>query len=214
MGISLYRRPKDGAVFAVVAPKAGGARDYMWQYRLEDDGTGRVKATFVRRFGAFSGKGEIEAVVVDDELGYVYYADERAGIHKYRVDPDAPDADRELALFGTTGYQGDREGLGVYALPGGKGYIVSADQLKGDSVFHVYKREGEAGAPHDHSRVMLSFVGGADETDGLEIFSAALGPEFPDGLLAVMNSTSRNFLFFRWRDVAEAARPPLGSRKP
>lgn len=214
MGVSLYRRPKDGAIFAVVAPKAGGTRDYMWQYRLEDDGTGRVKATFVRRFGAFSGSGEIEAVVVDDELGYVYYADERAGIHKYHADPDAPDATRELALFGTSGYQGDREGLGVYARSAGKGYIVSSDQVRGDSVLHVYKREGEQGNPHDHSRVLLSFRGGADETDGLEVSPAALGPEFPDGILVVMNSASRNFLLFRWKDVAAAARPPLDSRKP
>jgi len=209
MGVSLYRRPRDGAVFAVVSAKAGPTRDYMWQYRLEDDGSGRVKATFVRRFGAFGGSGEIEAVVVDDELGYVYYADERAGIRKYRADPEAPDADRELALFGRTGYQGDREGLGVYALSGGKGYIVSADQLRGDSVLHVYKREGEPNDPHDHSRVLLSFRGGADETDGLDVSSGPLGPEFPDGMLVVMNSASRNFLLFRWRDVAVAARPPL-----
>ena len=86
MGIGLYRRPKDGAIFAIVAPKAGPRENYLWQYRLEDDGTGRVKATFVRRFGTFSGSGEIEAVAVDDELGYVYYADEAAGIHKWLAD--------------------------------------------------------------------------------------------------------------------------------
>ena len=103
------------------SPKAGPKQDYLWQYRLEDDGTGRVKATFVRRFGAFSGVGEIEAVAVDDELGYVYYADEGTGIHKWLADPDAPDANRELALFGTTGYEQDREGIGIYAMPGRQG---------------------------------------------------------------------------------------------
>src|SRR4029079_10731060 len=70
MGIGLYKRPRDGAIFAIVAPKAGPKENYLWQYRLEDDGTGRVKAALVRRFGAFSGIGEIEAVAVDDELGY------------------------------------------------------------------------------------------------------------------------------------------------
>src|SRR4029453_16679176 len=88
MGIGLYRRPKDGAIFAIVAPKAGPKEGYLWQYRLDDDGTGRVKATFVRRFGTFSGSGEIEAVAVDDELGYVYYADEAAGIHKWLANPE------------------------------------------------------------------------------------------------------------------------------
>jgi 3-phytase len=211
MGIGLYRRPKDGAIFAMVAPKAGPKQDYLWQYRLEDDGTGRVKATFVRRFGAFSGVGEIEAVAVDDELGYVYYADEGTGIHKWLADPDAPDATRELALFGTTGYEQDREGVGVYAMPGGKGYIVSVDQLPGESVFHVYRREGEPGRPHDHRAMLLSFKGGADATDGLDVTSAPLGPGFPNGIVIAMNSAARNFVFYDWRDVAAAAVPRLAS---
>ena len=168
-----------------------------------------MKATFVRRFGSFSGVGEIEAIAVDDELGYVYYADEGTGIHKWHADPDAPAPTRELALFGTTGYQQDREGLGIYTLPGGTGYIVSVDQLPRESIFHVYKREGEPGRPHDHSAVLLSFKGGADGTDGLDVTSAALGPQFPDGLLVAMNSASRNFVVYRWRDIAEAARPGL-----
>ncbi len=209
MGIGLYRRPKDGAIFAIVAPKAGPKQNYLWQYRLDDDGTGRVRAAFVRRFGNFSGAGEIEAIAIDDELGYVYYADEDAGIHKWLADPDAPGPDRELALFATTGYQQDREGIGIYALPDGKGYIVSVDQLPSESIFHVYKREGEPSNPHDHSRVVLSFKGGADGTDGLDVTSARLGPDFPEGLVVAMNSSSRNFLLFGWRDVAARASPRL-----
>ena len=162
MGIGLYRRPRDGAIFAIVAPKAGPKNGYLWQYRLQDDGSGRVGARFVRRFGSFSGSGEIEAIGVDDELGYVYYADEVTGIHKWHADPEAPGAAQELALFATSGYQQDREGLGIYARSGGTGFLVSVDQLPGQSVFHLYRREGEAGHPHDHSAVVLSFTGGAD----------------------------------------------------
>ena len=76
---------------------------------------GRLSAHFVRRFGAFSGGGEIEAVAVDDELGYVYFSDEQYGIRKYHADPDAPKAAQELAAFGLSGYQGDREGLAIYS---------------------------------------------------------------------------------------------------
>ena len=72
--------------FAIIAPNAGPTSNYLWQYRLADDGTGRVGATFVRRLGTFSSIGEIEAVAVDDELGYVYYADEGTGIHKWAAD--------------------------------------------------------------------------------------------------------------------------------
>ena len=168
----------------------------------------------MRRFGSFSGLGEIEAIVVDDELGYVYYADEGAGIHKWHADPDAPGADRELALFGTAEYQQDREGLGIYTLAGGKGYIVAVDQLPGESIFHVYRREGEPGDSHDHKKVLLSFKGGADGTDGLDVSSAPLGPDFPEGLVVAMNSASRNFLVFRWKDVSAMAAPALALARP
>ena len=201
MGIGLYRRPKDGAIFAIVAPKAGPRTNYLWQYRLVDEG-GRVGATFVRRFGTFSGSKEIEAVAVDDERGYVYYADEDTGIRKWHADPDAPGADQELALFATTGYRGDREGIGIYTSRNGTGYIVSVDQLPMESVVHLYRREGEPGRPHDHTRDLMSFTIGADSTDGLDVVSAPLGPEFPDGILVAMNSGPRTFLLCRWQDIA------------
>ena len=88
------------------------------------------------------------------------------------------------------------------------------DQLPGESVFHVYRREGEPGRPHDHSKVLLSFKGGADGTDGLDVTSAPLGPDFPDGALVAMNSANRNFLIFRWKDIAGSAAPPLQSTAP
>jgi 3-phytase len=212
MGIGLYKRPRDGSIFAIISPKAGPKSGYLWQYRLADDGTGRVGATFVRRFGAFSGLGEIEAVAIDDELGYVYYADETAGIHKWHADPDVSGADQELALFGVIGYRQDREGLGIYDLGDGTGYIVSVDQLPNESVFHVYRREGEPGRPHDHSTVLLSFIGGADGTDGLDVSSASLGPGLDHGLVIAMNSNKRNFLLYNWSDIAAAAKPPLHVR--
>ncbi|MBI4907746.1 MAG: phytase [Acidobacteria bacterium] len=204
MGIALYKRPGDGAVFAIVGRKTGPKRGYLWQYRLEDDGAGRVTGTKVREFGVFSGVGEIEAIAVDDELGYIYYADEGDGIHKWHADPDHQDAGRELAHFGRTGYKADREGIAIYTQPRGAGYILCTDQVAGDSRYFVYRREGGAGGPHDHSEVLKVIRGGADSTDGLDATSAALGPAFPHGLLVAMNSGKRNFLVFRWEDVAAA----------
>ncbi len=212
MGIALYRRPRDGAIFAIVSRKEGPRQGYLWQYRLWDDGTGRVRAEKVREFGRFSGVGEIEAVAVDDELGYVYYADEGDGIHKYHADPDHPAANRELAHFATDGFQGDREGIAIYALENGGGYILCTDHLPGNTKYHVYRREGAPGRPHDHSQLLKVFYGGADETDGIEITSAALGPQFPNGLMVAMNSRPKNFLVYRWEDIATAGTVKLKLR--
>ena len=201
MGVSLYRRAVDGAIYALVAPKHGPRQRYLGQYRLSDDGQGRVKATFVRYFGSFSGRGEIEAVAVDDALGYVYYADEGDGIHKYLADPDHPAAQQELAHFGRSGFRADREGIAIYVRENGTGYVVCTDQLKGSSEYHLYRREGEPGNPHDHSKLVKTVRGGADETDGLEISSRPLGGRFAGGLMVAMNSGGRNFLVYSWDDV-------------
>ena len=209
MGIALYRRPHDGAVFAIISPKTGPRDGYLWEYRLEDDGAGRVKATQVRRFGGFSGLKEIEAIAVDDALGYVYYADEGNGIHKWHADPEHPDAGRELAHFGKTEFTGDHEGIAIYARQDGTGYILCTDQIDGNSHYHIYRREGGPGGPHDHAQMIKCVRGGADATDGIEAVSAPLGPQFPNGLLVVMNSGPKNFLIYRWEDLASSGSPTL-----
>jgi 3-phytase len=133
MGIGLYRRARDGAVFAIVAPKTGPRDGYLWQYRLSDDGRGREGPQGARLRG-LERRREIEAIAVDDALGYVYYADEAVGIRKYRADPDAPGAEMELALFGGAGFREDREGLSIYAIEDGTGCILVSDQQPTTSV--------------------------------------------------------------------------------
>lgn len=197
MGIGLYKRPKDGAIFAIVAPKGredSPRKDYLYQFRLTRQPDGRVTGTLVRRFGDFSGSKEIEAVVVDDELGYVYYSDEGAGIRKYRADPAHPRAQRQISVFAQAGFEGDREGLAIYRSEARRGFLIATDQRAGSSVFHVYRREGA-------NRPLFTFRGGSDTTDGIDAASEALGPEFPRGIFVAMNSSGKNFLIYRWEDI-------------
>lgn len=212
MGISLYKRPNDGALFATVSAKESSKTDCLWQYRLDFNPASRkVDIKLVRKFGRFSGKKEIEALATDDELGYLYAADEGAGIHKYYADPDHPNAQKELAFFATNGWRGDHEGIAIYNLPNGKGYVVATDQIKGNSIYRIYKREGEPGSPHTH-RLLKEVSGGSDETDGIEVVSANLGSAFPNGLLVAMNSGPKNFLFFDWRSIADSGQTKLNFR--
>lgn len=210
MGIGLYRRPRDGALFAIVAPKTGPQHGYLAQYRLTTSANGGPIARLVRRFGTFSAvgpepgtPGEIEAVVVDDQLGYVYYSDERCCLRKYRADPDHAEAARELARLGEEGYDGDREGLALVPGSDGNGYLVSVDQVPGQTRLLVYARAGSAGNPHEHP-LLARVVTSADATDGLDITGRAL-PGFDGGLLVAMNSGPRNFLLYRLTDILKAA---------
>lgn len=200
MGIALYRRPRDGAVFAIVSRKSGPEEGYLWQYLLVPDQNGRVSLRKVRAFGRFSGEGEIEAVAVDDALGYVYYADERFGIRKYHADPDHPRAGEELAVFARSGFEGDREGIAIYPTGARTGYILCVDQRPGNSVVFVFQREGVGGKPHEHEPAQAVIYSSADETDGMEVTARPLGRQFPRGMLVMMNSKGKNFFLYPWQN--------------
>lgn len=184
MGIALYTRPRDHAIFAIVSRKSGPSGSYLWQYRLDGSG-GALRAVKVREFGAFSGTKEIEAVAVDSVHGFIYYSDEGAGIRKYHADPAHRDAARELALFAQTGWKGDREGIAVY-----KDYIIATDQQPVNSEFHVFAR--------DTVRELGVFRIGSDTTDGIDIAS--------NGLFVAMNDSRRNFILADWKTIETTLR--------
>ena len=102
-------------------------------------------------------------------------------------------------MIGAEGYIGDREGLAIYATGKGTGFLVSSDQVEGGTRVRLYRREGAPGNPHDHSDVR-TVVTVSDSIDGLEVTSRPL-PGFPQGLLMMMNSSERDFLFYDWRTV-------------
>jgi 3-phytase len=195
MGIALYTRPADGAIFAIVGRKEGPLQGYLWQYRLTDDGTGQVRATLVRRFGTWSGKKEIEAIAVDNELGYVYFSDEGVGVRKYHADPDK--GNEELALFARTGFTNDHEGISIYKTGPRSGFLLVSDQ--GADQFQVFRREGAPNNPHDHPWLRTVRVA-AHISDGSEITHQNLGGAFRRGLFVAM-SEEKTFHYYRPEDV-------------
>lgn len=198
MGIALYQRPTDHVSFAIVGGKSGPKEGYLWQYRLEGDGQGKVKMTLARKFGAFSGTKEIEAIAVDAASGSVYYSDERFGIREYPADPDAPNSSREISISGKDGFLKDREGISIYPIQPDSGYLLVSDQDAG--TFRIFDRNRESSSPAEHRLVKVVRVA-AKECDGSDATNVALGPRFPSGMLVAM-STDRTFHFYSWGDLA------------
>ena len=207
MGIGLYKRPTDGEIFAVVSRTGGPSGSYLWQYRLHDDGGGQVVGTHVRSFGAFSGRAQIESVAVDDELGFIYYSDELAGVRKYHVDPDHQDAAEELAIIGVRDFSRESEGISIYDLGDGTGYILVSDQKA--NRFNIYPREGTAADPHTHPLLKRVDVR-AKDSDGNETASTTLLTDYPGGLLVAM-STDKTFHYYAWDQFVNAPGPRLRS---
>ena len=195
MGISLYKTPQ-GIIYAIVGRKSGPTDgSYLWQYRLDDDGTGTVKATLVRKFGQYSGRKEIESIAVDDKLGYVYFSDEGVGVRQYYADPAR--GNDQLALFGTTGFTEDHEGISIYETTDSTGYILVSDQ--GANRFQVFSREGKPGQPFQHDWLGTVPVS-AHQSDGSETVSVPLNDQFRHGLFVAM-SDDRTFQLYRFEDI-------------
>ncbi len=195
MGVALYTRPSDKAIFAIVGRKTGPAGTYLWQYELSGK-TGSVTGTVVRKFGQFSGKKEIEAIAVDNELGYIYYCDEQVGIRKYIADPAAKD-DTQLAFFGMKDFKGDNEGIAIYKKDAKTGYILVSNQQA--NTFMVYAREGENGNPDDY-KLLAEIPVSTIECDGADVTSINLGGKFGKGMFVAM-SNGMTFHYYSWDDI-------------
>lgn len=173
---------------------------------------------------------QVEGMVVDKTTGTAYLGQELVGIWKISADltgePELVDTAVEFGLPGTydaetdeceyganPGFGGDVlrtdiEGLTIYYIGRGKGYLLASSQ--GDDTFAVYSLA--EGNPY-----IGSFAIGADEvdstqhSDGADVVSVSL-PGFDGGLLVVQDGdntpeggdeSSTNFKFLEWEDVAE-----------
>ncbi|WP_373523967.1 phytase [Aquiflexum sp.] len=195
MGVAVYH-DKENERHYVIAGRKDGPKDgtYLWQYLIKTE-SGQLELELVRKFGKYSGNKEIEAIAVDNELGYIYYSDEGLGVRKYYADPAK--GNEELALFATEGFTLDHEGISIYKHEDGTGYVLVSDQEA--NFFHVFPREGSSEDPHFHkaiAKLPMSTV----SSDGSEVANFNISPEFPKGLFVAM-SDDKTFQIYDWRDL-------------
>jgi len=192
MGIGLYKQVNGGKIYAIVSRKSGPSRGYVGQYELIWNGQS-IDLKFIRYFGDFHGL-EIESIFVDDQLGFVYYSDEGYGIRKYNIDPTTNQTE-QIGFINTINlWQGDSEGIAVYATSNTSGYLIVTDQIANGSKFHIFERQG-------NNAYVNSIQTRADSTDGIEATNRPLNDNFPNGLLIVMNEIGKNFLIYDWRNI-------------
>ncbi len=209
-GLCLYQSPDSRDFFVFVNDSGSGM---VRQWRLADNGAGRIAAEAVRDLAVGS---QAEGCVADDQNGTLYIAEEDIGLWKYSAEPDGGD---ERTSIDTTNESGrltaDVEGVALYDAGDGSGYLVVSNQ--GANNYAVYRREGEnafVGFFHIVANAAEG-IDGASETDGLDVSPAALGEAFPDGLLVVQDGRNiapeerQNFKYVSWSDVVTRTRPRL-----
>jgi 3-phytase len=189
-GFALHRMP-DGTLFAYTGPKSG----LISQYLLTDS-AGRVS-------GAPTGwqfqKTMIEGMVGDDETGYVYIGEEGGGI--WRVSATDPGDVTKPASTGEDGLTADVEGLTIYYLPGGDGYIIASSQ--GSDDYKIYDRTPP------HALLGTFALEGVRDADGIDILNIPLNSTFAQGAFATHDGTGCSgsgcaIRVVRWQDIASA----------
>ncbi|UCF68132.1 MAG: phytase [Acidobacteriota bacterium] len=190
-GFTLYRH-RDGSLFGMTGPEL--AQFPQMQYRLTDDGTGRVMGT---RTGWEFHRTIIEGMVGDDETDYVYLSEEDVGIWKVHV---FDDADRTLIaeVGDASGLTADVEGITIYYAGAGEGYIIASSQ--GASRFTILDRQ----PPHSPAGEFA--IEAVSSTDGVDVSNLSLSSAFPEGILVAHNGSAPYALSaVRWEDVAVEA---------
>ncbi len=195
-GSCTYTSPRTGKHYFFVNHKDGGIEQYQLVLK-----NGQVDGTRVRKMKLDSLP---EGCVADDELAHFYIGEEKAGVWKFSAEPDGGTDRKLIAKVGHHGLTADVEGVTIYYMPNGRGYLIVSSQ--GNNTFKVYEREGD-------NKYLLTIdpkagdIDDVNDTDGIAVTNYPAGPLFPQGLFIVQDGTNaggktQNFKIYGWEDIA------------
>lgn len=203
-GLCMYRSPKSGKTYVFINSGDGP----MHQWELVDAGHARVKANLVREFRFES---QTEGCAVDDAASTLFIGEEDTTLWRFGAEPDAPVQGVAVdTVEGNPAIKDDIEGMGLYDLGGGRGYLVVSSQ--GNDTYAVYRREGKHEYLGSFAVVADAAKGidGISETDGLDVSSANLGPGLEHGAMVaqdgrnVLPVENQNYKIVPWAAIAAA----------
>jgi 3-phytase len=177
-GSCMYRSEKTGKFYYFGTSKSGDVE----QWELFDNGSGKVDGKKVRNFKVGT---TVEGCVTDDELGHFYVAEEAVGIWKYSAEPEGGNARTQVAKVGDGHLFADVEGLAIAYDKNGTGYLMASSQ--GNHSYVVYRREGNNEFVKKFRVGDGGGIDGSEETDGIDVTTANLGPAFPHGVFVAQD---------------------------
>ena len=176
-GMCMYRSAKTGKIYYFGTSKSGEVE----QWELFES-NGKVDAKKARNFKLGS---VVEGCVADDELGHFYVAEEAVGIWKFGAEPESGSEHTQVDKVGDGHLFADVEGLAIAYGKDGVGYLIASSQ--GNHSYVVYRREGNNEFVKKFRIGASEGVDGCEETDGIDVTTANLGPSFPHGVFVVQD---------------------------
>ncbi len=173
-----------------------------------DAGNGKVKSVLVRET---TFESQTEGCVADDHSGTLFIGEEDVALWRLDAEPEGGDTKTAVdRVDANPAIKDDLEGVGLYDLGGGRGYLVVSSQ--GNDTYAVYRREGDREYLGSFAVAAdgVRGVDGISETDGLDVSSANLGPGFEHGAMVaqdgrnVLPVQNQNYKIVAWSAIAEA----------
>lgn len=195
-GLCMYHSPKTGRFFVFVNSKKGEVE--QWQLLRSTARKGKVDA---RRVRAFDVGTQTEGCVADDGLRRLYVGEEDVGIWRYGAEPDAGGSRTKVDSTGGEGHlEADVEGLAIAHGQDGRGWLIASSQ--GSSSYTLYARNGSNGYVGSFEIVAGNGIGAVQQTDGIDVTTAGLGPAFPHGVFVAQDGKNdgehQNFKLVPW----------------
>ena len=209
-GLCMYHSKLTGKFFVFVNDKNGNIE----QWELIPDGN-NISGKIVRNLKLAT---QVEGMVADDDAGFLYVGEEDTGIWRFDADPSSS-ADVVLLPMSSNkenkNIEFDIEGLAIYYLHDGKGYLIAS--IQGNDSYAVFERNYPNKYLGSFKIIEGSVCDGSEETDGLDLTSFSLGDKYPSGLLVVQDGKNydnglavpQNFKLVSWDSIAFKFNPPL-----
>ena len=189
-------------VYAFANSKTGKVE--QWKLTRTEHG---IEGELVRQLQLQS---QVEGMVADDELGRLYVGVEEAGVYRFELPEKGSTEGTLIAKSDESNakIKFDIEGLSIFEQPAGKGYLIAS--IQGNNTYAVFKRDGN-NTYVDSFEIADGNVDGVQETDGIQVTSLPLGPDFPKGIFICQDGVNidadrhmpQNFKYVSWELIAQ-----------
>jgi len=190
----------DRSVHVFVGDKSGRIEEW----RIGEAG-GIMTGALVRTITLES---QVEGMVADEDNNVLFVGEEARGV--WAIDLSSDLLERKLVLPVGEHLKADVEGLALINLWGnghrtGERWLIASSQ--GNQTFVVCRAEAPY-AVQGLFAVVPGLLGGAEYTDGIEVFSMPLSAELPYGVFIAQDGASlegnQNFKIVPWHEIEEA----------
>lgn len=197
LGGCLYHDIKNNRFFYVVTFSSGRAI----MFELKDDGKGRVKG--VQMPWQQRMPSACRAATADDFLGKIYIAERRKGVWCFEADPKSERRGKLVCEHGKNGVTRDLEGLAVYNMHGGEGYLIATSE--GSSSFFVFDRKTQ-------EYVTRFAMRDGEDCEGVAVTNVHLTPRYRNGIFLCTTRVSGGrykVVAVPWDTIASQVKPGL-----